>query len=161
MRLSNAPFRRVAGDMNPRFKKGLFAGSTLTVAATLFVTIDISRHSSPLRTGATADEAWNFIHTSAATHTRASSLPIPLFRYTAWSADTHCITCESRFYWRTNTFLATRTITYALGTNGLISGTRSQWKWSSSKAAPPPRFPVPGIRIQQGATNMYMYRVTY
>ncbi len=81
----------------------------------------------PLRSGATTDEAWSFIHTNHSAAAPVQNFPM-LAQRRIWRADIHTIQQETRLYWRTNRLLATRTVTYAYNTNSIITRVHSRWR---------------------------------
>src|SRR5262249_35859312 len=94
----------------------------------LLVVSDASAHRTPLSVGATADEAWTYIHSPAAWGSRSG-----LFGVTrrGWKARAYDIQCDEKHYFhlKTNHVFATRHLVYILGTNGTITGIKSDWKW--------------------------------
>jgi hypothetical protein len=84
---------------------------------------------SPLRIGATADEAWTYIHTNSPTITPTGSSSIVDER-SSWCADARSIEHETRLYWRTNRLFATRKMIYVVNTNSVITSVRCHWKFT-------------------------------
>ena len=84
---------------------------------------------SPLRVGATADEAWTYIHTNSPSLAPSGTASTVEARG-SWRADARSIEHETRLYWRTNHLFATRKILYIVDTNSTITAVHSHWKFT-------------------------------
>ena len=83
---------------------------------------------SPLSVGATADEAWTYIHSPTANQSDVG--PFHITRQ-AWKAQALDIQCDVAYFFRagTNRLFANRHVVYVLNTNSVIIGSKSNWKW--------------------------------
>ena len=83
---------------------------------------------SPLSVGATADEAWTYIHSSTANQSDVG--PFHITRQ-AWKAQALDIQCDVAYFFHgaTNRLFANRHVVYVLNTNSVIVGSKSTWKW--------------------------------
>ncbi len=112
--------------------------------------VEARAHRSPLRIGATAQEAWDYIHTPAAWESHVAIFEVSRFN---WKAQARDIQCDVRYSLRLRTkyHYAVRHVTYVLGTNGTVIRTKSKWQWtawSSGKTnAPPTAYPPRRIRM--------------
>jgi hypothetical protein len=106
------------------------AAAVLAGSLILLIVIESRAHRTPLSVGATAEEAWTYIHSPAAWETRGFLLDI---KRRGWKAQQRDIQCDVRYYiqLKTNHLFATRHVVYLLGTNGVITGVKSDWKWVS------------------------------
>lgn len=122
-------------------KRWLALGVGVFVAA-IFLAIRISvRDTSPLGIGSTPDEAWTYVHTSAAWGSSTPNL-FGIAQKHRWTADGAGICRETEFRWRRGMPFATRTTTFYFGTNTAISRISSQWKYAflspKTKGTPAP-----------------------
>jgi hypothetical protein len=98
----------------------------MAVVFVIHIMADINR--SPLRAGATADDAWTYIHTnSSLLGRREGSLPVG--KWSTWHTDVRGIEHETCFYWGSKRVFARRKTVYGLNTNGIITGVHTQWKF--------------------------------
>jgi hypothetical protein len=126
-----------------RYRNLLWAAAILLIGALgLVVVVESRAHCTPLSVGATADEAWTYIHSDAACRSRGFMFDVTRV---SWQAHARDIQCDVRYslHWTTNSLFAIRHVVYGLDTNGTISGIRSSWKWntpfvSASGTAPGP-----------------------
>ena len=83
---------------------------------------------SPLSVGASADEAWTYIHSPIANQSDVG--PFHITRQ-AWKAQALDIQCDVAYFFRagTNRLFANRHVVYVLNTNSVIIGSKSKWKW--------------------------------
>ena len=113
------------------YRKMLVGAAALVVAGLAVLVGRESRaHRTPLCVGATADQAWAYIHSPAAKASHGSMVDVTRFGWTAHALD---IQCDMKYYFHrgTNRYLfATRHAAYVFGTNGVISGIQSHWKLS-------------------------------
>ena len=81
----------------------------------------------PLSAGASAGEAWTYIHTPAAWESHGAVFAVGRRNWKAYGLN---IQCDERYYlrWWTNRLVATRHVAYVLNTNGIIIARRSRWK---------------------------------
>ncbi len=107
-------------------------------------------HRSPLRVGATADEAWEYVHTPEAWTTHSTLYQVVRYHWKATALDIQCdmaysfplkansILAKTNYYnvlatnyatVKANHVFAIRHVKYILSTNGTIVGIKSQWKW--------------------------------
>lgn len=106
----------------------LAAAALLVVGLAVLVGLEKRAHRTPLGVGATADEAWAYVHSPAAWGSRGALVDIAQSGWTAHALD---IQCDMKHYFHTGTnrhLFATRRAVYVLGTNGTITGMRSHWK---------------------------------
>ncbi|PYJ08154.1 MAG: hypothetical protein DME25_02220 [Verrucomicrobia bacterium] len=112
-----------------RYRKALCAAVILLAAGlAMLVGTETKAHRSPLSIGATADEAWTYIHTPAAWVSHG--LLFDTAR-NGWIAHARDIQCDASYSlrWPKDRLFATRHIVYLLDTNGTIVGIKSHWKW--------------------------------
>jgi hypothetical protein len=119
--------------MNRRKRIGCaVAGLVLAGGFLILVRVEGKAHRSPLGIGATAEEAWNYIHTPTAWSTHSLLLDV---KRGSWVTHAFDIQCDEsyflRYHWRTNKLVATRHVIYSLGADGAIVGAKSKWKWMS------------------------------
>ncbi len=112
-----------------RYRKILFAAAALFAGGLVLLILREARtHRTPLSVGATADEAWTYIHSPTACRSRGPFLEVARV---GWKAHALDIQCDVRYslLWPTSRLFATRHIVYLLNTNSTIIGTKSDWKW--------------------------------
>jgi len=112
-----------------RYRKILFAAAILLAGGVvMLVLVEARTHRTPLSVGATADEAWTYIHSPTACRSRGALFDIARV---GWKAHAFDIQCDVRYSlrWPTNRLFATCHVVYLLSTNSTIIGTKSNWKW--------------------------------
>ena len=110
-------------------KAGIAAMGLIIILVVFLMAAATNIDPSPLGVGATADEAWTYIHTNSTTLAPAGASPFVDER-SSWRADPRSIEHETRLYWRTNRLFATRKVVYTVDTNSVISSVRSRWKFT-------------------------------
>ena len=112
-----------------RRRRILYATTALLVVGLVILALlEARRHRSPLSVGATADEAWTFIHSPVAWGSHGVLFETKRFGWIAHAAD---IQCDVKYFFHVRTnryFFATRRVVYLVGTNSTITGVRSSWK---------------------------------
>ena len=124
--------------------------AVFVLAAFFLATLATVRDTSPLRVGSTPDEAWTYIHTTAAWGGGTPNM-IGVAQSHKWSADGSSIYRETEFRWRSGIPFAVRKTTFYFGTNSTIRRISASWKyeWPASKKsaavtpAQMPAAPVP------------------
>ena len=112
-----------------RYRRIFFAVAALVAGGLVMLVVAETRaHRTPLSVGATADEAWSYVHTPTAYGTHGVLVNVARV---SWHAHALDIQCDERYSlrWPTNRLFATRHVAYVLGTNGTIIGIKSKWKW--------------------------------
>ena|SRR6266567_4610533 len=111
-----------------RYRKALCAAAILlTFGLAVLLVIEVKAHRSPLSVGATADEAWTYIHRPAAWRTRGVLIDVARDSWRAHALDIQC-NVKYSLRWPKDRLFATRHVVYILGTNGTITGVKSDWK---------------------------------
>ena len=112
----------------PRYRR-LFCAAAILLAAglVLLVVTELGAHRSPLSVGASANEAWTYIHTPSAWTTHSALFEVARGGWKAQALDIQGDVSYS-LHLKTNHLFATRHVVYVLSTNGIIA-TRSKWKW--------------------------------
>ena len=90
-------------------------------AGVMFLVMGL-RESSPLRVGATPDEAWTHIHKGR--HATTNFLRVS--KRTKWKADTRGVESTSRYAWQKK-LIAVRKTVYTYNTNTIIIDIDSEW----------------------------------
>ena len=110
------------------YRRILYAAALFAGGLIFLTLIDARAHRTPLSVGATADEAWTYIHSPAACQTRSVLFDVTR---SGWKAQADDIQCDVKYYFhlKTNHLFATRHLVYLLGTNGTIRAIKSDWKW--------------------------------
>ena len=110
--------------------ENLVRGISLTGYDLVFViTVGANIDPTPVRVGATADEAWTYIHTNSLPLVPGGSSWLLDERGT-WRADPRKIEHETLLYWRTKHLFLTRKLIYTVSTNSIITTLHSQWKFT-------------------------------
>jgi hypothetical protein len=86
------------------------------------------RETSPLRVGSAPDDAWTYIHTSAAWGGTTPNI-IGVSQSHKWTADGGNIFRETEFRWRSGSPFAIRKTTFYFGTNATIRHVSASWKY--------------------------------
>jgi hypothetical protein len=115
--------------MGNRRKAAVAAIGLLATVSALLIFVSWRIDPCPLRAGATADEAWIYIHTASPITEFPKQKPV-LCRRCRWFAYSRSIECEARFYWKAHQLLATRKTIYTVNTNSLITSVNSQWEYT-------------------------------
>ncbi len=139
----------------------IFAAIAVAVFLLLLLFVaELSRRSSPLRVGATADEVWDFAHTRQAWNPKSV---LTERERRNWVAHAHDIQFDEnilwKYYWSSNRLILAKRHIYLLGTNGTVTGVKSFVLWSIFSRTPastsfPARYigyTPPGVRALQSS----------
>src|SRR5947207_10092180 len=110
------------------YRRITYAATAVAGGLISLIVIEAGAHRTPLSVGATADEAWTYIHSPAAWESRGVLFHV---KRRGWRAQAFDIQFDAKYYFRlqTNHVFATRHLVYLVGTNGAITGIKSDWKW--------------------------------
>ncbi len=116
------------------WKRWLLLSICVLFAVTFLAIRFTVRDTSPLRVGSKPDEAWTYIHTSAAWGGMAPNF-LGVKQSHKWSADGENIYRETEFTWKSGSPIAFRKTTFYYGTNNTIRRVWASWKyaWPSAK----------------------------
>lgn len=128
---------RCGGLRTMKWRLAILAVGVILMVILLAIGFTV-RDRSPLGVGSTPDEAWTYVHTSAAWGGGVPNI-FGVRQTHKWTADGGNIYRETEFWWKSGPPFATRKTIFHYGTNDTIRRVSATWKyqWPSTKKAAP------------------------